>query len=194
MSLFKRADPEVFERLILPLERQVYFTCLQFMGRREDAEDCAQEALLKAYRNFASFKGQSKFSTWLYTLVARVCLDALRRRREVFSLEEMLEEGYEPSSGEAEAYLKLEEKERKALLEEALRRVPPDFRAPLILIDLQGLTYQETARILSLPEGTVKSRLYRGRKMLQGLLIKNRELFLPEPRLNDERRERHGLR
>lgn len=193
MSLFKRADPEKFEQMILPLERQVYFTCLQIMGNREDAEDCAQEALLKAYRNFSSFKGQSKFSTWLYTLVSRVCLDALRRRREVFSLDEMLEEGYEPSSGEAEAYLKLEEKERKALLHQALREVPPDFRLPLVMIDLQGLSYQETAGILSLPEGTVKSRLYRARKMLQGLLIKNRELFQPEPRLNDERRERHGL-
>lgn len=193
MSLFKRADPEKFEQLILPLEKKVYFTCLQLMGNREDAEDCAQEALLKAYRNFSSFKGQSKFSTWLYTVVTRVCLDALRRRKEVFSLDEMLEEGYEPSSGEAEAYLKLEEKERKALLQEALREIPPDFRLALVMIDLQGLSYQETAGILSLPEGTVKSRLYRARKMLQGLLMKNRELFLSEPRLNDERRERHGM-
>ena len=193
MSLFKRADPKAFEQTILPLERQVYFTCLQLMGNKEDAEDCAQEALLKAYRKFDSFKGQSKFSTWLYTLVTRVCLDALRRRKEVFSLVAMFDEGYEPPSEQAEAYLLLEEKERKRLLQLALKEVPADFRMAVVLVDLQGLSYQEAAQVLTLPEGTVKSRLYRGRKILQASLLKNRELFTDARRLNDERRESHGV-
>lgn len=191
MSLFGRTDPAVFEREIAPLERQVYFTCLSLMGNKEDAEDCAQEAMLKAYKSFHTFRGQSKLSTWLFTLVTRVCLDSLRKRKEVFSLDALLEEGYEPVSEDVEAYQLLEASERKALLNQALKEVPPDFRLVLVMVDLQNLSYQDAAQVLSLPEGTVKSRLYRGRKILRSLLLKNRELFTDEPRHNGERRETH---
>ena len=182
-----------FERLVAPHERQVYFTCLSFMGTREDAEDCAQEALLKAYRKMDSFKGQSQFSTWLYTLVSRVCLDALRKRREVVSLDVLREEGFEPQDEEAEAFLQLEQKERKAAVREALAKLPVDFRAALILVDLQGLPYREAAAALEVPEGTLKSRVNRGRKALYKLLLYSRELFDTDSRQNGERREAHEL-
>lgn len=193
MSLDTGSRAARFERLVAPHERQVYFTCLSFMGNREDAEDCAQEALLKAYRKMDSFKGESLFSTWLYTLVSRVCLDALRKRREVLSLDVLREEGYEPADEDAEAFLQLEQKERKAAVRQALRQLPVDFRAALILVDLQGLPYQEAASALGVPEGTLKSRVNRGRKALYRLLIGSRELLGDESRLNGERREAHEL-
>ena len=72
MSIFRK-DADAFEQAVAPYERQVYFTCLRMMGNRQDAEDCAQEAMLKAYKNFSSFRGDSKLSTWLYTIATRCC-------------------------------------------------------------------------------------------------------------------------
>lgn len=193
MTLKTKPKAARFEELIAPLEKKVYFTCLHLMGKREDAEDCAQEALLKAYQKLDSFDGKSQFSTWLYTLVTRVCLDALRKRRDVFSLDALQEQGFEPEDQQMEAYLLLEEKERKAALKEALNELPVDFRAALVLVDLQGLKYQEAAQALDIPEGTAKSRVARARGMLKKILLTRRELFTGEGRLNDERRNRHDL-
>ncbi|NLX83448.1 MAG: sigma-70 family RNA polymerase sigma factor [Clostridiales bacterium] len=188
-----KADPQRFMELVAPLERKVYFTCLHLMTNREDAEDCAQDALQKAFERFHTFKGQSQFSTWLYTLTTRVCMDALRKRREVYSLDLMREEGFEVSSTEAEMYLQLEEKERRAMLREGIKQLPPDFRAALVLVDLQGMPYAEAAQALHVPEGTVKSRVNRARKALYNILMENRELFMGDQRLNDERRKSHDL-
>lgn len=182
-----------FEALAAPLERKVYFTCLRMMGNREDAEDCLQEAMLRAYQRFDSFRGQSLFSTWLYTLTTRVCLDALRKRRDQVSLDALYEEGYEPATEDAQAFLRLVETERKAALAQALTCLPVDFRAALVLVDLQGLPYQEAALALEIKEGTLKSRVSRARAALYKLLLENRELFTETPRLNDERREQNDL-
>ena len=182
-----------FMRLVSLLEKKVYFTCLRMMGNREDAEDCAQEALLKAYGAFSTFRGEARFSTWLYTLVMRTCLDALRRRKDDVSLDALREEGYEPAGEAAEAYLKLEQEERRAALIAALNTLPADFRAVMVLLDLQGLTCREVARVLDVPEGTVKSRASRARRALYRELSNNRELFADELRHNDERRSRNDL-
>ena len=182
-----------FMRLVSLLEKKFYFTCLRMMGNREDAEDCAQEALLKAYGAFSTFRGEARFSTWLYTLVMRTCLDALRRRKDDVSLDALREEGYEPVGETAEAYLKLEQEERRAALIAALNTLPADFRAVMVLLDLQGLTCREAARVLDVPEGTVKSRASRARRALYRELSNNRELFADELRHNDERRSRNDL-
>lgn len=184
---------EAFERMAAPHEKQVYFVCLNMMGNREDAEDCAQEAMLKAFRGFHTFKGQSKFTTWLYTLATRVCLDALRKRRDAVSLDLLREEGFDLPSGEADAYMKLEEAERKRLLRQAISQLPPDFRAAVVLCDLHSLPYQEAALALNIPEGTLKSRLSRARKALYKTLLEERELLLGTERLNGEGRENNEL-
>lgn len=193
MSLWSKSKAEDFERLVAPLERQVYFTCLGIMGKKEDAEDCAQEAMLKAYRKLHTFKGEAKLTTWLYAIATRVCLDALRKRRELLSLEALQGDGFEPGTDAEEAYLKLEDSQRKALLRQAIAQLPGDFRTALVLVDLQGLSYQEAAQVLDVPEGTVKSRISRARKALQKILLKNRELFSDPPRPNDERRDDDDL-
>ena len=89
-----------FEEMAAPLERQVYFTCLHMMGKREDAEDAAQETMLRAFRKFDSFKGESLFSTWIYAVAVRVCLDAIKKRRETVSLDLLREEGWDPAGSE----------------------------------------------------------------------------------------------
>jgi len=182
-----------FMQLVAPLEKKVYFTCLRMMGNREDAEDCAQEALLKAYGAFSTFRGEARFSNWLYTLMMRTCLDALRRRKDDVSLDALREEGYEPAGEAAEAYLKLEQEERRAALIAALNTLPADFRAVMVLLDLQGLTCREAARVLDIPEGTVKSRASRARRALYRELSRQKELFTEKTRHNDERRSHNDL-
>jgi len=180
-----------FEAQALPLERQIYFVCLNMTGNREDAEDCAQEAMLKAFGAFSRFEGRSKFSTWLYSIATNVCLDALRKRKEALSLDMMRESGWEVPDGAPEAYERLEEKERRRLLKAALLELPPDFRAALILIDMQGLSYQQAAEALALPLGTVKSRVSRARNMVMKILSRQPELFSHTSRHMGERRENH---
>ncbi len=179
-----------FEALAIPLEKQVYHVCLNMMGNREDAEDCAQETMLKAFRGFARFEGRSKFSTWLYSIATNVCLDALRTRRDAVSLEVLQEAGWEVADEAPEAYERLEAAERRRLLKAALKELPPDFKAALTLVDLQGLPYQEAAEALELPLGTVKSRVSRARNQLLVILSRQPELFGQNPRHNGERREK----
>jgi RNA polymerase sigma-70 factor (ECF subfamily) len=179
----------VFEDLVAPCERQVYFICLGMMGNEQDAQDCAQETMFKAYRGFANYRKESKVSTWLYTISTRCCTDALRRRHEAVSLEQLQDEGFDPPGDTPSPYLALEASERKRLLREALQQLPFDHRQTIVLCDLQGLTYEETALALVLPLGTVKSRLNRARAALKIILLKNSELFSLKTRPNDERRE-----
>lgn len=172
-----------------PFEQRVYFLCLRIMGSRQDAEDCAQESMLRAFRAYDSFRRDSGMGTWLYTIATRCCMDALRRRRELLSLEALAEEGLESASDEPSPYLRLEEKERKRLLGEALGTLPAVHRLPLVLCDLQGMSYEEAARALECPVGTIRSRLYRARQALRRILSSQGELFHDASRPNDERRE-----
>ncbi len=177
-----------FEQLAAPLERQVYFTCLNMMGGHEDAEDCAQETMVRAFRKLDSFRGDSKFSTWLHAIAAHVCLDALRKRKQTYSLEMMRESGWDVPDTAPDLYLQMETKERRQKLRSAIALLPPEFRAPQVLVDLQGLSYQETAKALGLPLGTVKSRVNRARQALMKILLDSGELSGSNGRLNDERR------
>ena len=177
-----------FEELAGPLQRQVYFTCLGMMGGREDAEDCAQEAMVRAFRALDSFRGESGFATWLYAIAVRVCLDALRKRRETYSLDLLREEGWDLPDSSADLFLQLEDSERRRLVREAVAQLPPEFRAPLVLVDLQGLPYGEAAEALGVPLGTLKSRVSRARGALLKILSESGELFGPALRPIDERR------
>lgn len=185
----RRDQAQTFEDLVAPCERQVYFTCLSMMGNAQDAQDCAQETLLKAFKGFSNFRKDAKVSTWLYTIATRCCTDALRRRHETISLQQLQEEGFDPPGDAPSPYLELEVSERKRLLREALQQLPYEHRQPLVLCDLQGLSYEEAGKALALPLGTVKSRLNRARAALKNILLKNAELFMQRTRPTDEGRE-----
>lgn len=189
MAELKPGVLETFEKEAAACERQVYFTCLHLMGRREDAEDCAQEAMLRAFRAFSSFKGNAKFSTWMHTIAVRVCMDALHKRRDSVSLDEMNDAGLDAPDDLAKSpYMALEQKERTRILHEALGNMPDGYRAAVALCDLERMPIEQAARAAGVPEGTMKSRLFRGRRLLQKLLLKNAELFVSKPCLIDEGR------
>ena len=178
MSLFspRRAAPD-FETVAAENEQKIYRTCLTMLGGREDAEDCLQETMLRAYRAYPSFDGRSQLSTWFYRIAVNVCIDFIRKRRPAVSLDAMRDEGFDVGDGKQNTYLSLEARERKRLLSEALKRLPEDARALIVLRDVQGLSYEEAAQALEVPLGTLKSRLSRAREKLAGLLLKDAELF-----------------
>ncbi len=159
-------------------EKQGDFTCLRMLGHEEDAKDCAQEAMLRAFRAFDSFRGEAAFSTWIIRIAMNCCNDFLRKRKEIVSLETMQEEtGYEAVDKAAGPYQQLEQKERLRLLHAALQKIKPEFRQLIVLRDMQGFSYEELAETLNLSLGTVKSRLNRARTELCEILQENAELF-----------------
>lgn len=179
----KSAD--AFEEAAAPYERQIYFTCLRMMGNQQDAEDCAQEAMLKAFKNFSAFQGKSKFSTWIYTIAVRCCMDALRAKKDELSLSELQEAGWDKADEGPSPYMEMEKAERKRALERGISRLPDDQRLALVLCDLQGMSYEEAAGAIDCPIGTVRSRLNRARTMLSKILSSDPELFSILQRQND---------
>jgi RNA polymerase sigma-70 factor, ECF subfamily len=156
-------DDEAFAELVRRHERRVYNLALRMLGRPEDARDAAQDAFVSCYRNLASFRGDAAFSTWLHRIAVNACYDALRRRRDLLGLDEAPEPPPAADHGDA---VTTSVDVRRALL-----TVPEEFRTVLVLHDIQDLGYDEIARILQVPVGTVKSRLHRARVALGRALI-----------------------
>ena len=134
-------------------------------GNDADAADATQEALLAVVRGLGRFDGRSAFSTWVYRVATNACLDELRRkkRRPDPTDDEVLAASAAPDPPVSDVALRVD-------VDRALRRLPVDFRAAVVLRDLSGLDYAEIAEVLDLPVGTVKSRIARGRGMLADLL------------------------
>ncbi|MCY1043667.1 sigma-70 family RNA polymerase sigma factor [Corallococcus sp. bb12-1] len=161
-----------FELLIASHLPRVRRFARAFAASDADVDDLAQEALVKVYRSLRSFRFQSAFETWLYTVVRNAFYDATRSRagRER-SREEPLEQDHirAPSNAESadEGLMRAQERDR---LWRALRALPEEFRTAVVLFDVEGHTYEEVAAIEGVPVGTVKSRLSRGRAQLKVLL------------------------
>jgi len=151
-------DDGAFAELVRRHERRVYNLALRMLGRSEDARDAAQDAFVSCYRNLSKFRGDAAFSTWLHRIAVNACYDVLRRRRDVLGLDEAPEPPPAADHGDA---VTTSVDVRRALL-----AIPDEFRTVLVLHDIQDLGYDEIARILEVPVGTVKSRLHRARVAL----------------------------
>lgn len=170
-------DTNAFETLVLEYEKNVYNIALRMTGNSEDAADMTQEAFIKAYNSLQSFRGDSKFSVWLYRIVSNVCLDFLRskNRRPTVSLSVEDDDGEDAQLDVADESqspeLLLDRKLTRDSVRRGLDSLPPDYRQILLLREIQGLSYDEIAQALSLEVGTVKSRIFRARKRLCTFLI-----------------------
>ena len=170
-------DANAFETLVLEYEKNVYNIALRMTGNSEDAADMTQEAFIKAYNSLQSFRGDSKFSVWLYRIVSNVCLDLLRskNRRPTVSLSVEDDDGEDTQLDVADESqspeLLLDRKLTRDSVRRGLDSLPPDYRQILLLREIQGLSYDEIAQALSLEVGTVKSRIFRARKRLCTFLI-----------------------
>ena len=170
-------DVNAFETLVLEYEKNVYNISLRMTGNSEDAADMTQEAFIKAYNSLQSFRGDSKFSVWLYRIVSNVCLDFLRsrNRRPTVSLSVEDDDGEDTQLDVADDSQSPELLLDRKLTRESVRRgldsLPPDYRQILLLREIQGLSYDEISQALGLEVGTVKSRIFRARKRLCTFLI-----------------------
>ncbi len=175
LSAHVAGDPTAFATLVRRHRDRLWAVALRTTGEPEEAADALQDALLKAHRSAASFRGDAQVTTWLHRIVVNACLDRLRRakaRPTVPLPEHDSAHPIEPSDPLGRRELAWE-------IDQALRTLPDDQRAAVVLVDVEGYSVEETAALLGIPSGTVKSRCSRGRAKLVPLLthVRNR----PEP-------------
>lgn len=188
----KAGDKDAFSTLLLAHEARMYNIAYRMMGNSEDAMDMVQEAMIKVYRSLGRFEGTAQLSTWLYRVTTNTCLDELRRRklRKNVSLEEREEQGA-PALVDS-AFVRPEEAaenaERGRVLRQAMETLSPDHKAAIVLRDVQGMSYDQAAKIMDCPVGTMKSRVNRARSALREELQKQTELF-PIAMRQNERKE-----
>lgn len=172
----KRGDADAFEQLVLLHQTNVHNLCIRMVKNREDAMDLAQEAFLRAWRSLDSFRGESSFSTWLYRLTRNICLDFLRKNKNVselpLSAHDADGEDYDlpiesPAPTPEQTAL---QKEKQALLLAAMEKLSAEHREILYYRVIRDLPYEQIAQILNVSLGTVKSRLCRARISLKDIL------------------------
>ena len=155
---FLGGDRAAFAELVERHQRRVYNLAFRMLGRDEDAADATQEVFLTCYRKLGGFRGGSAFTTWLHRVAVNTCYDALRKRSRERPAGEEVEPPPAPDLADASV--------TGLDVQRALLTVPQEFRAVLVLHDVQGVPYVEIAQTLGAPLGTVKSRLHRGRVAL----------------------------
>ena len=164
-------DLDSFNQLVLRWERPIYALAYRVIGREEDARDVAQETFLRAFRALGGFKGQAKFSSWLYRITLNLCRDWIRRERR--SNIAPVPEGVDivELAGEATPTQTIEDLVARKQLGEAVAKamalLPEEQRTAIILKEYHGLTFQEIADLLDCPLSTVKTRLYQGLTVLR---------------------------
>ena len=164
-------DLDSFNQLVLRWERPIYALAYRVIGREEDARDVAQETFLRAFRALGGFKGQAKFSSWLYRITLNLCRDWIRRERRTPLAQ--APEGVDliDLAGEATPSESIEDLVSRKQLGEAVARamalLPEEQRTAIILKEYHGLTFQEIADLLDCPLSTVKTRLYQGLTVLR---------------------------
>jgi RNA polymerase sigma-70 factor, ECF subfamily len=171
-------EREVFYELVRPYERMVYATAIAIVKNPADAEEVAQEAVLKAFSKLATFRGESKFSTWLIQITYNEAKMKLRKARS--NLYESLDDTQSNEDGEfwPKDYADwrpipsdlLEENEIRQAVQDAISSLSANYREVLILRDVQRLSIKETTTILGISEGSVKTRLHRARLLLRDSL------------------------
>ena len=167
-------DLDSFNQLVLRWERPIYALAYRVIGREEDARDVAQETFLRAFRALGGFKGQAKFSSWLYRITLNLCRDWIRKERR--TPVSQAPEGIDiiELAGEAVPTDTIEQLVGRNQLSRAVSRamaaLPEEQRTAIILKEYHGLTFQEIADMLDCPLSTVKTRLY------QGLSVVRRQL------------------
>jgi RNA polymerase sigma-70 factor, ECF subfamily len=164
-------DLESFNQLVLRWERPIYALAYRVIGREEDARDVCQETFLRAFRALGGFKGQAKFSSWLYRITLNLCRDWIRRERRQPVAQAPEGVDLVELAGEAEPSESIEElvarKEIGAAIAKAMALLPEEQRTAIVLKEYHGLTFQEIADMLDCPLSTVKTRLYQGLTVLR---------------------------
>lgn len=189
----RQGDLDAFNRLVLAYQDLLYNQAYRMMGESEAAEDATQEAFISAYQHIRSYRGGS-FRAWLLRIVTNACYDELRRRkrRPTTPLEPLDDAGEEIESPQwmedpgDTPEVSLQRRQLAKAIENCLEHLPEEFRAAVLMVDIQGLDYAEASQSLGKPLGTIKSRLARARLRMRDCLQNFRELLPAAFRLEDE--------
>jgi RNA polymerase sigma-70 factor (ECF subfamily) len=171
--LAQKGDREAFSVLLARYRDRIYATLFGLTGDRDISEDLLQDVSLKAHLSINRFRGESQFYTWLYRVAVNRWKDwriSMGRRRE-----DILDEVVDRTPGIHRADARVENAELCDLLGQALQELPDMWRQVIVLREIEGLTYEEIAQVLSCSIGTVKSRLFRARGMLRDILIRDHQ-------------------
>ncbi len=182
VSSCQKGDLDAFEVLVEKYQKKMLNIAYRMIGNNEEACEVVQDAFLSAYRAIRKFRGEARFSTWLYSIVVNLSKNRLKKiqtqlHREVSSIDDPVrtEDGQirkEPAAHEPLPVEQVEKKEVQAKVQECLNNLEDDYREVLVLRDIQGFSYEEIRDILKIPEGTVKSRLSRARDAMKDCLKK----------------------
>jgi RNA polymerase sigma-70 factor, ECF subfamily len=169
-----RGDEAAWETIVRHYWRKVFNVAYKFVGKHDEAEDLTQEIFLKIFKSLDTFDRRANFQTWLISVSRNLCIDhyrSVRKERETIDRDVDASE-LTPISKEVGAIALLEQQDRVALLRQALAELPETLKTAVLMRDIQEMSYQEIARKLRLPEGTVKSRINRGRTELARQVMK----------------------
>lgn len=177
-------DLDAFDDLVRKHQDRVFAICLRMLRDRELALDAMQDTFVTLFRKADRYKAEAAFTTWLYRVTVNVCYDHLRRSQRRRT--ETLPETFDPVDSHAEDPYAAADV--RPSIDDALHSIAPEFRAAVVLVDLQGLSLEMAAEALGAPVGTIKSRVFRGRRLLADALGNLRP---PSPHQSDEQpRER----
>src|SRR5438093_1396640 len=182
-----RGDQAAWESIVRQYWRKVFNIAYKFVGKHDEAEDLAQEIFLRIFKSLDTFDRRANFQTWLISVSRNLCIDhyrSVRKEREVIDRDVDANE-LSPISREPGQMAALEQRDRVVLLRQALAELPDTLRTAVLMRDIREMSYQEIADALRLPEGTVKSRINRGRTELARQIRKLRgEDFSPSGALS----------
>lgn len=170
----QRGDLEAFNLLVLRYQNLLFGIALRLLNDEDTAADAVQEALISAFRRFDTFRGDS-LKSWLARVVVNACYDEMRkkRRQNTMPLEQFNSDGDEIETSywlvdpQADPEVQYESSELESVIQSSLNKLPPIYRLILVLVDVEGLSYEEAANVAGVPVGTVKSRLARARLQMQ---------------------------
>lgn len=163
-----QGNEAAWNTIVSRYRRKVFNVAYTFTGRHDEAEDLTQDIFLKVFKSLRTFDRRANFTTWIISVSRNLCIDHYRRvRKEREVVDRRVDTSkLTPVAGGVDAFGRLDRFDRRALLREALAALPDTLRTAVAMRDLQELSYQEIARRLDLPDGTVKSRINRGRHEL----------------------------
>lgn len=157
-----KGDHDAFNEVMRLHEDRVFSVCLRIMGHREQALDATQDTFLTVFRKAHQFKGKSAVGTWIYRIAVNTCYDQIRKAKRRPS--QPMPDYYDPADPSAES--DVESAGLRPDIRKALQSLPREFRAAIVLSDMEGMSLPETAEVLGVPLGTVKSRVFRARRLL----------------------------
>src|SRR5438477_6909063 len=170
-------DADSFNELVLRWQRPIYALAYRTIGREDDARDVCQETFLRAFRALPGFRGQAKFSSWLYRIALNLCRDCVRRERRTPVVQPPEDVDLMDLVAAAEPAESIEDlvarKDLSRAVERAMKKLPEEQRTAIILKEYHGLTFQEIAELVGCPLSTVKTRLYQGLTVLRRELAKD---------------------